>query len=80
MDEEKELLKACAESRSRALLPVVTLALNTGMRSGEIQSLTWGQIELEGRRLSVDHSKTDAERGAGHPVRRERTEDARSLR
>ncbi len=46
----------------------VTLALNTGMRRGEIQSLTWGQIDLEGRRLTVGDSKTAAGRGRAIPL------------
>ena len=78
-DEEEKLLTACAASRSRALHPAVTLALHTGMRRGEIQSLTWGQVGLKGRWLTVGHSKTDAGRGARHPVERERTEGPRSL-
>ena len=40
-DEERRLLEACRKRRSRALLPVVTLALHTGMRRGEIQALRW---------------------------------------
>ncbi len=67
-EEEKALLQSCAASRSRALLPAVTLALHTGMRRGEIQALTWGQIDLEGRWLTVGHSKTDAGRGRAIPL------------
>ena len=67
-DEEEKLLTACAASRSRALHPAVTLALHTGMRRGEIQSLTWGQVDLKGRWLTVGHSKTDAGRGRAIPL------------
>ena len=35
-EEEQRLLDACRARRSRALLPIVTLALHTGMRRGEI--------------------------------------------
>ncbi len=66
--EEQKLLAACAASRSRALLPAVTLALHTGMRSGEIQSLTWGHIAQDGRWLTVGHSKTNAGRGRAIPL------------
>ncbi len=45
-EEERRLLDACRGRRSRALLPVVTLALHTGMRRGEIQSLRWNQIDF----------------------------------
>jgi len=67
-DEEKKLLGACGASRSRALLPVVTLALNTGMRRGELQSLTWGQIDFLNERLTVGKSKTDAGQGRTVPL------------
>jgi len=56
-DEEKKLLAACGASRSRALLPVVTLALNTAMRRGELQSLTWGQIDFRSERLTVGEAR-----------------------
>ena len=65
---KEKLLTACAASRSRALHPAVTLALHTGMRRGEIQSLTWGQVDLKGRWLTVGHSKTDAGRGRAIPL------------
>ena len=37
-DEEKRLLAACRSRRSRSIFPIVTIALNTGMRRGEIQT------------------------------------------
>jgi integrase len=66
-DEENRLLLACGTSRSRALLPVVILALNTGLRRGEIQALTWGQIDFLNERLTVGKSKTDAGQGRSIP-------------
>jgi integrase len=68
LEEENRLLGACGTSRSRALTPVVTLALNTGMRRGEILSLTWAQIDFLNERLTVGKSKTDAGQGRGIPL------------
>lgn len=67
-EEERILTEQCSKSRSRALLPSVLLALHTGMRRGEIQSLRWGQIDFLGARLTVGHSKTAAGRGRGIPL------------
>lgn len=67
-DEERRLRTACAESRSRALLPAVTLALNTGMRRGEILSLKWSQIDFLDERVIVGKSKTDAGHGRTIPL------------
>jgi integrase len=67
-DEEKRLLEACRLSRSTALLPVVELALNTGMRLGEILNLRWGDVELKARRLVVRKSKTKAGTGRVVPL------------
>jgi integrase len=67
-DEERLLLAACASSRSRALLPVVTLAMNTGMRRGEILGLTWGQVDFLNERLTVGKSKTAAGQGRNIPL------------
>lgn len=46
LEEEKALLAACGQSRSRSLLPAVTLAVNTCMRYSEIRLLHWSQIDL----------------------------------
>jgi len=35
------------------LYPIVLVALNTGMRMGEIFNLTWGDVDLKGRQLTV---------------------------
>ncbi len=48
-DEQARLFNACEESRSRHLLPVVKLALETAMRRGELVGLRWGDIDLAGR-------------------------------
>src|SRR6266508_976941 len=47
--EEVRLLEACRRSRTPWLLGLVTVAMETGMRLGEILALTWEQIELGGR-------------------------------
>jgi integrase len=58
--DERKLLAACETVRSRALRPIITLALHTGMRRGEIQSLQWQQIDFLNRALTVGVSKTEA--------------------
>jgi len=65
-DEEARLLTACAGSRSRSLLPAVTLALSTGMRLSEIRLLRWRQIDFVNEAVKVGRSKT--EHGAGRAV------------
>jgi integrase len=67
-DEEKKLLDACGSLRSRALSPIVTLALHTGMRRGEIQSLQWQQIDFLNRTLTVGATKTEAGSGRVIPL------------
>jgi integrase len=67
-EQEKKLLAACAGLRSRALLPIVTLALHTGMRRGEIQSLQWRQIDFLARQVTVGASKTEAGTGRVIPL------------
>lgn len=64
--EEKALLDACAESRSRSLLPAVLVALNTGMRYSELRLLKWKQLDLLRRDVRVGKSKTEA--GAGRTI------------
>jgi integrase len=67
-EEERRLLDGCRGRRSRALLPIVTLALHTGMRRGEIQSLRWNQIDFLNRTLTVGATKTKAGSGRVIPL------------
>jgi len=66
--DEKALLDACAESRSRSLLPAVVLALNTGMRYSELRLLCWVQVDLARRTVRVGKSKTEAGSGRTIPL------------
>lgn len=66
VEEEEVLLRSCLESRSRCLYPAVVLALNSGMRYGEIRLLQWKQIDFARRTLIVSRSKT--ENGAGRTI------------
>lgn len=46
-DEESRLLAACKAARNRYLLPVVVLAIETGMRRSEIVGLQWQNVDLK---------------------------------
>jgi integrase len=73
-DEERRLLDVCSNSRSRSLLPAVTLALSTGMRYSEIRLLRWDQIDLVARRITVGRSKTESGTGRSIPLNDRATE------
>jgi len=45
-EEIVRLLGACERSRNPFLLAIVTLALNTGMRKGEVLGLTWERVDF----------------------------------
>lgn len=60
LSEEERLLAACDRVRSRFLRPVVMLALNTGMRRGELLSLNWEQIDLIQRSIRILNAKTNS--------------------
>ena len=57
-EEEGRLLAACESVRAPYLGSLVTLALNTGMRRGEILSLQWAQVDLTNRLIHVRNGKT----------------------
>jgi integrase len=60
-DERPRLLAACNVSKNRFLYPIVVLALSTGMRQGEILSLTWSDVDLQ-RKSIVLHDTKNGER------------------
>jgi integrase len=57
-EEEERLLAACERVRTPYLRSMVTLALNSGMRKGEILSLRWAQVDLTNRLIHVCNGKT----------------------
>jgi integrase len=62
-DEERDgLLRACQESTSRHLYPVVVLALSTGMRAQEILQLTWDRVDLTQGRILLEETKNGERR------------------
>ncbi|SRR5882724_758735 len=60
LDEEARLLAACDRVRSRFLRSVIVLALNTGMRRGELLSLSWRQIDLAHRTIRILTAKSSS--------------------
>lgn len=56
-DEKDRLLKACRESRNPNLLPIVSLALTTAMRFGEIAGLRWQDIDFDQRTITLSRTK-----------------------
>lgn len=67
-EEEKALMAACGQSRSRSLLAAVTLALNTCMRYSENRLLRWSQVDFAARTVTVGKSKTGAGTGRVIPL------------
>lgn len=67
-DEERALLQACSISRSRCLLPFVTLALETGARFNVIRTLIWANVDFENRCLKFGKDKTKAGTGRVVPL------------
>jgi len=67
-EEESALLQGCGKSRSRSLVPFVTLALETGARRGVIQSLQWGSVDFENRCIKWGKDKTASGTGRIIPL------------
>lgn len=62
-DEERErLLAACRESKSPYLNAVVTVAICTGARFGEIMGLKWENIDFERRIMRLEQTKNGEKR------------------
>lgn len=57
--EETRLLAACDKWRKH-LKPVIVFAIETGLRRGEIQTLRWSSVNIEGRTVKIEslNSKT----------------------
>ena len=57
-DEEVRLLAACAKSRNPELTKIVTIALETGLRKGELLGLTWDRVDLSRSILRLEITET----------------------
>lgn len=61
-DEAARLLATCAKSKNPFLTAIVTVALNTGMRKGEVIGLTWDRVDFARGVLMLDHTKNGRRR------------------
>lgn len=71
------LLRACDKSRNKHLLPIVLIAISTGMRQGEILGLTWPCLDFERQTITLKETKNGRPRtvsliGQAHEILRER--------
>jgi integrase len=71
--EDESRLIACADAlkRSPLMRVLIRLALSTGMRSGELISLTWSQVDFWQKLITVGSAKTNAGTGRVIPMNSE---------
>jgi len=62
-DEEQRLLAACRGARNKWLAHCVALAIETGMRRGELLGLLWDNVDLERRAAFLPVTKNGESRG-----------------
>lgn len=60
--EAVRLLQACEKSQNPYLKTIVTLAVNTGMRKGEIMGLTWERVDFSRGVLLLEKTKSGRRR------------------
>jgi len=70
-EEEDRLLEAATRARSPILGTLIQVGLLTGMRSGEFTGLTWSQVDMERRILTVGRAKTSSGTGRQIPMNEE---------
>ena len=61
-DEEERLLTACRRSRTKHLAAVVIVALETGMRKGEVLGLTWDRVDFSRGVIRLEVTKSGKRR------------------
>lgn len=67
-EEESRLLGACDKPRRRHLRTLILIALDTGMRRGEILKLRWADIDFAGGKILVQAWNTKTMRARTVPV------------
>lgn len=60
--EKEDLIKACKKSSNSYLYYIVSLALQTGMRYGEITNLKWGDINFGAQYVVLQQTKNGDQR------------------
>ena len=60
-EELEALMTACRHTRSTWLSALIRLAVQTGMRRGELLAMRWSDVDLRGRKVKVTRTKN------GHP-------------
>jgi integrase len=61
-DEEARLLAAAKAGRADWITPVIVIAIETGMRRGELLALTWADVDLAARVVHIRQSKNGESR------------------
>lgn len=57
IDEEQRLIEACT-GEHEYVIPIITCALQTGMRKGEILSLEWNCVDFQKNFITLLHTKS----------------------
>ena len=60
--EEAALLAACRTSQNKHLAPLVTIALESGLRQGELLGLTWDRVDLTRGVMALERTKSGKRR------------------
>jgi integrase len=76
-NEEQDLLEAAERGRCRYMRPLITLALETGARRGELLGLRWADIDLDRRIAHLPLTKNGSARDI--PLSSRATETLRAL-
>jgi integrase len=61
-DEEHRLLAACETSTRPDLHKIATVALETGLRKGEVMGLTWERVDFSRGVIRLEHTKSGRRR------------------
>lgn len=68
VQEQRQMLDALDSSESALLRTLIPVLLLTGTRSGEATTLTWGQVDLMGKKITVGRAKTSNGTGRVIPI------------
>jgi len=61
-DEETQLLAACSKSQNKYLSSMATVALETGLRRGELLDLTWDRVDMTRGVIRLEMTKSGKRR------------------